>query len=49
MYGKMSVGMVMMALTPRMAINTATTTKVYGRRNANRTIHIDYPAGDLIS
>ena len=40
MYGKMSTGMVTMAAPPRMAMSIATTTKVYGRRSANRTIHI---------
>ena len=44
-YGKMSTGMLMIALAPRMAISTAITTKVYGRRRANRTIHICYPLG----
>ena len=38
--GKMSMGMEVIDTTPRTAINSASTTKVYGRRRARRTIHI---------
>src|SRR5262245_27458031 len=40
MYGKMSTGVVAIATPPRMAIRTAATTNVYGRRRASLTIHI---------
>jgi hypothetical protein len=40
MYGNISVGMVTTEIPPRMAISSAITMKVYGRRNASRTIHI---------
>src|SRR5215475_3343991 len=40
MLGKMSFGVVMTAAMPRIAISTDTTTNVYGRRSAKRTIHI---------
>src|SRR5579872_70161 len=36
----MSTGIVTIAVTPRMAIRTAITTEVYGRRRANWTIHM---------
>ncbi len=39
-YGKMSIGMETIETTPRTAISSARTTKVYGRRSASRTIHI---------
>jgi hypothetical protein len=32
-----------MLTPPKTAINNATTTKVYGRRNASLTIHISFP------
>src|SRR2546429_5277266 len=38
--GKMSIGMERIETTPRTGINSARTTKVYGRRSASRTIHI---------
>src|SRR6058998_1629872 len=38
--GKMSIGMETTETTPRTAINSARTTKVFGRRSASRTIHI---------
>src|SRR5206468_12447060 len=38
--GKMSTGIVTMDSTPRTAINRASTTNVYGRRRASRTIHM---------
>src|ERR1022692_1981569 len=40
MLGKMSVGMVTIAATPRTAIKIDMTTKVYCRRRASLTIHI---------
>jgi hypothetical protein len=40
MFGKISVGIDAMLKTPRIRIRKAKTTKVYGRRNASRTIHI---------
>ncbi len=40
MLGKMSLGVVMTAATPKIAISTDTTTNVYGRRSAKRTIHM---------
>ena len=40
MYGKISTGMVTMAVPPSSAINTDIVTKVYGRRSASLTIHI---------
>jgi hypothetical protein len=40
MFGKMSVGVVSIDSQPPTAIRMAITTKVYGRRNARRTIHI---------
>jgi hypothetical protein len=36
----MSTGIVAIAAPPRMAINSARTTNVYGRRSASLTIHI---------
>src|SRR5262245_21506503 len=36
----MSTGIVLSATPPRMAMSSATTTKVYGRRRASLTIHI---------
>src|SRR2546426_237250 len=39
--GKMSVGVVTIAKTPRSTIASPMTTKVYGRRSASRTIHIE--------
>jgi hypothetical protein len=43
MWGKMSVGMVIIEVPPRIIIKRAITMIVYGRRNANRTIHIPHP------
>src|ERR1700722_12087909 len=40
MFGKMSVGVRRAAVVPKIRINSAMTTKVYGRRNASRTIPI---------
>ena len=40
MYGKISTGIVAIETPPRMAMSTATTTKVYGRRSASLTIHM---------
>src|ERR1700693_5470467 len=40
MFGKMSVGVRRMATGPNMSNKIDITTKVYGLRNANRTIHI---------
>src|SRR5438093_9834534 len=40
MAGKMSTGMVTIETTPRTATSSASTTNVYGRRKARRTIHI---------
>src|SRR5436305_3057153 len=40
-YGKMSTGMVAIETAPRIAINSAMTTNVYGRRSASLTIHIN--------
>src|SRR3984893_9770509 len=40
MRGKMSMGMVTMDSTPMTAINRASTTNVYGRARASRTIHM---------
>ena len=40
MYGKISTGIVTMAVQPRMAIRIDITTNVYGRARASRTIHI---------
>src|SRR5437868_9790298 len=40
MLGKMSVCMVTIDTIPMTAINSATTTNVYGRRSASRTIHM---------
>jgi hypothetical protein len=40
MYGNISVGMVAIEIPPRIAIKSAITMKVYGRRSASRTIHI---------
>jgi hypothetical protein len=37
-FGKMSVGVVNVARTPKMAIRTAITTNVYGRESASRTM-----------
>src|SRR5271155_2025749 len=39
-FGKMSVGVRRMTMGPRIKSSRATTTKVYGRRSASRTIHI---------
>src|SRR5215831_859851 len=39
-YGKISTGRVAIATPPRIAISTAITTNVYGRRSASLTIHI---------
>src|SRR5437764_8816125 len=40
MAGKMSTGMVTIEATPRTAMSSASTTNVYGRRRARRTIHM---------
>src|SRR5450755_1407995 len=40
MFGKMSVCIVTIDKMPSTAIKSATTTKVYGRRRASRTIHM---------
>src|ERR1700680_962599 len=40
MSGKMSVGVVTIEATPKIAISSATMTNVYGLFRANRTIHI---------
>jgi hypothetical protein len=40
MSGKISVGIDRMLYAPRIKIKRAKTAKVYGRRNASRTIHI---------
>src|SRR5260370_12079416 len=40
MYGNISVGMVTIEIPPRIAIKSAITMKVYGRRSASLTIHI---------
>ncbi len=40
MEGKMSTSMVSTDRMPRTAISNASTTNVYGRRSASRTIHI---------
>src|ERR1700730_16364258 len=40
MFGKMSVGIVTIDRSPSTAISSATTTNVYGRRRASRTIHM---------
>ncbi len=40
MEGKMSTSMVLTDRIPRTAISNASTTNVYGRRSASRTIHI---------
>src|SRR5579884_290266 len=45
MYGKMSFGMLRMAMVPSTPIRTAMTTNVYGRRRANLTIHTHDPYG----
>src|SRR5258707_9391191 len=42
MFGKISVGVRTIASIPIMRISMAITTKVYGRRNASRTIHIEF-------
>src|ERR1700747_1456268 len=44
MLGKISVGVRKIAIPPITRISMAITTKVYGRRNANRTIHILNPS-----
>src|SRR5215210_5852490 len=41
-FGKMSTRIVTTDRTPATAINSASTTKVYGRRRASRTIHIGF-------
>src|ERR1700681_3141959 len=43
MFGKMSVGIVTIDRSPSTAISSATTTNVYGRRRASRTIHMTVP------
>jgi hypothetical protein len=40
-FGKMSVGVVMITSGLRIRISNAMTTKVYGRSSAVRTIHMD--------
>src|SRR5262249_17335524 len=40
MYGKMSTGIVVIEMPPRIATSSAITTKVYGRLSASRTIHM---------
>jgi hypothetical protein len=40
MFGKMSVGVRRAAVVPKIRINSAMTTNVYGRRRASRTIPI---------
>src|SRR6267143_2539168 len=42
MFGKISVGVRTIASAPMMRMSMDTTTKVYGRRNASRTIHIQF-------
>src|ERR1700730_6011211 len=42
MFGKISVGVRTIASIPIIRISIAITTKVYGRRNASRTIHMEY-------
>src|SRR5260370_29839084 len=47
-FGKISVGVRTIASIPIMRISMAITAKVYGRRNARRTIHIEFrPFGQL--
>src|SRR5438045_6729685 len=47
--GKMSTGVRAMVSTPPMAISSAITMNVYGRRSARRTIHIAQPTAPLSS
>src|SRR5579875_1218577 len=48
MLGKMSVGVLEMTTGARMNSINDRTTNVYGRRNARRTIHIDFSCRRLL-
>src|SRR5580698_2908638 len=47
MFGKMSVGIVTIDRSPSTAISSATTTNVYGRRRASRTVHMAVPEATI--